>query len=247
MGNSSSALPYSIDNQVGTDDLGWNIHAGTKKSDAAPVTVFVGKKPAMLNAPADKSGRHRGMMQLQPAMHHFQQCKRVRHPHILEVYATLDTDNPDADNPANKNSNSASSAVIDPKTAVGDLIVVTEPCVSLQTWLQSNSLSDEQLAWGLQSMIHALHFLHSSANLAHGLVAPSSFYVNRAGDVKLWNFSLATPIGQNLGPTQHFRAWDAVLCPSIYRSVERVEQRWEAIQTAGVHAMDSYSLGILVG
>lgn len=241
MGNSSSALPYSIDNQVGTDEYGWNIHHGTKKSDKAPVTVFVGKKPTLIKTPADKSGRNRGMMQLQPALHHFQQCKRVRHPHILEVYATLDTDNPEADT-----ATSVSSGV-DPKTATGDLIVVTEPCVSLQTWLQTNRPTDEQLAWGLQSMVQALHFLHTSANLAHGCVAPHSFYVNRAGDVKLWNFSLATPIGANLGPDRHFREWDAVICPATYRSPERAEQRWEAIQTAGIHAMDSYSLGILIG
>ena len=210
-----------------------------RSSDKTPVTVFVGKKPNMIKTPADKSGRNRGMMQLQPALHHFQQCKRVRHPHILEVYATLDTDNPDADN--------AVSSGVDPKTATGDLIIVTEPCVSLQTWLQTNRPTDEQLAWGLQSMVHALHFLHNSAKLAHGVVAPTSFYVNRAGDVKLWNFCLATPIGDNLGPDRHFREWDAVLCPPTYRSPERVEQRWEAIQTAGVHAMDSYSLGILIG
>ena len=123
MGNSSSALPYAIGNQIGTDDLGWNIHDGTKKSNSDPVTVFVGKKPNLVKTPADKTGRHRGMMQLQPAMHHYQQCKKVRHPHILEVYATLDTDNPDADN------NAQSQGSIDPTKATGDWIVVTEPCV----------------------------------------------------------------------------------------------------------------------
>jgi len=209
------------------------------------VTVFVGKKPNLVKTPADKTGRHRGMMQLQPAMHHYQQCKKVRHPHILEVYATLDTDNPDADN------NAQSQGSIDPTKATGDWIVVTEPCVSLQTWLQqqsSNRLSDEQLAWGLQCMIAALHFLHTNANLSHGLLAPSSFYVNRAGDVKLWNFSLTVPIGQDKQlEMRHFRDWDAVICPATYRSPERAEQRWEAIASAGVHAMDSYSLGILIG
>lgn len=237
MGNSSSALPYSIDNQIGTDDFGWNIHNGTKKSDKTPVTVFLGKKPNLSKTPADKSGRNRGMMQLQPALHHFQNCKKVRHPHILEVHATLDTDNPNAD----------ASAAVNSKNIQGDLIIVTEPCVSLQTWLQTNHPTEEQLAWGLQSMVQSLHFLHSSANLAHGLVCPSSFYVNRAGDVKLFNFSLVTPVGKDAGPDRHFREWDAVLCPPTYRSQERVEQRWEAIQTGGVHAMDSYSLGILIG
>jgi len=244
MGNSSSALPFSIDKQIGTDDFGWNIHHGTKKSDKSPVTVFVGKKPAMLQTNADKSGRHKGMTQLQPAIHHFQHCKRYRHPHILEVYATLDTDNPDADS---NNAVAASNAPIDPKKAVGDLIVVTEACIPLQQWLQTNNPTEEQLAWGLQAMVHALHFLHSSANFAHGLIQPSSFYVNRAGDVKLWNFSLVTQVGENLGPTRYFREWDPVLCQPTYRGPERTEGRWEAIQTAGIHCMDSYSLGILIG
>jgi SCY1-like protein 1 len=242
MGNSSSALPYSIDNQIGSDEFGWNIHNGTNKNDKSPVTVFVGKKPMLAKTCADKTGRNRGMMQLKPALHHFQNCKKVRHPHILQVLATLDTDHPDADATA-----SATNAPLDTKIITGDLIIVTEPCVSLQTWLQTNRPTEEQLAWGLQSMIQALHFLHSSANLSHGLVTPSSFYVNRAGDVKLWNFSLVTPIGENLGPTNHFKEWDAILCPATFRGPERAESRWEAIQTTGIHAMDSYSMGVLIG
>lgn len=251
MGNASSALPYSIDAQIGNDEYGWNIHNGTKNNDKSPVTVFVGKKPSLSQTEADKSGRNRGMMQLLPAIHHFQYCKRVRHPHILQVYATLDTDNP---SDGSEGASSGGPGVdVDPKKTTGDLIIVTEPCIPLQQWLQQNSPTTEQLAWGLQSMVQSLHFLHSSANLAHGCICPSSFYVNRAGDIKLWNFSLVTPIGSDttnlstFGPTRHFRDYDAVLCPQTYRSPERIEKRWEAIQTAGIHCMDSYSLGIFIG
>ena len=97
MGNSASALPYSIDNQVGTpnDHNGWALHNG-KSTDGnnQDVTVFVGKKPLLAKQPA--SPRFPNQMMFVPALHHYNNCRKLRHPHILKVYATLDTDNPTA-------------------------------------------------------------------------------------------------------------------------------------------------------
>ena len=64
---------------------------------------------------------------------------------------------------------------------------------------------------------------------------------------------MVTPVGPNTstspgGPDGHFLEWEAVCCPESYRSPERIEQRWDVISsTGGVHAMDSYSLGVLIG
>ena len=242
MGNSASALPYSIDAQVGAphDHNGWAFHDGKSASDGSEVSVFVGKKPVLAKTPV--SPRFPSKFLLTPAYHHYQNCRKLRHPNILKVYATLDTDNPNA---ATTEGATSSESAATPSATTGDLIVVTEKCQSLDQWLLSNP-SPEQLAWGLECIVRGLHFLHSSANLAHGNISPSSFYVTPAGDVKLWNFSLITPVGNNLGPTNHFQEWEIACTPDAYRSPERVERRFEAISAAGVHCMDSYALGILI-
>ena len=246
MGNSASSLPYSIDKQVGAphDHNGWALHNGKASSDGSAVSVFVGKKPALSKTPV--SQRFPSKMQLVPAYHHYQHCRKLRHPYILKVYATLDTDNPTAATTEGATSASAEKASTTPSATTGDLIVVTEPCVGLDQWLLSNP-SPEQLAWGLECIVRSLVFLHNLANLAHGNLSPQSFYVTPAGDVKLWNFCLVTPIGpNNEGPSPHFQEWEVICTPDAYRSPERVERRFDAIANAGVHCMDAYATGILI-
>ena len=230
MGNSASALPYSIGNQTAAlDSDGWNLHDGEKKSDGTAVSVFVAKKPALVKSEL-----------LKPALHHFQHCKKLRHPHILTVHATLDTDDPNSgdDKAATSVTNTASTAT------TGDLIIVTEPCVSLDAWLQT-SPPPEELAWGLEGIVRGLHFLHASANLSHSNVCPSSFFVTKAGDVKLWNFSLVTPVHGGLNNI--FLDYGRNVTPRAYQSPERIELRWDAIQSLNTaHNMDAYSVGVLI-
>ena len=236
MGNSASQLPYSIGNQVSSLDTdGWTLHDGQQKSDGAAVSVFVAKKPALVKANL-----------LQPALHHFTQCKKLRHPHILSVHATLDTDDPNAGTD-NKSSAATSATNTAPTAATGDLIIVTEPCITLDTWVKQCP-PPEELAWGLEGVVRALHFLHASANLSHCNVSPNSFFVTKAGDVKLWNFSLVTPVATASGGLHRvFLDFGSRITPRPYQSPERVEQRWDAIQSLGTaHNMDSFSLGLLI-
>jgi hypothetical protein len=83
MGN-TSALPFA--------NNGWALHEGSRKSDGSPVSVFLAKKPALHKQTVNP--RQPNMMQYATASHHFVHCKKLRHPHILTVTATLDTDNP---------------------------------------------------------------------------------------------------------------------------------------------------------
>jgi SCY1-like protein 1 len=246
MGNSASALPYSIDDQIGAphDHNGWSLHNGKSTNGReTEVSIFVGKKPLLAKTPV--STRFSQQMQLVPALHHFRHCKKLRHPHILKVYATLDTDNPSESTGEGGASASASAKVATSDAGTGDLMIVTEPCVSLDSWLLSNP-SAEQLAWGLDCLVRGLHFMHSSAKLSHGNLSPSSFYVTKSGDVKLWNFNLVTQIGPNLGPDNHFQQWEQACTLEAYRSPERAERQYDAISNHGVHAMDSYGLAILI-
>jgi SCY1-like protein 1 len=237
MGNSASSLPYSIDKHVSTVNHGWALHEGNRKSDGGQVSVFVAKKPALSKTPVDRGSPN--MMQIDPALYHFSNCKKLRHPHILQVYATLDTDNPTDQAPTGMGSTTQAKKA----TETGDLIIVTESCISLEAWL-STSPPPEMLAWGLESAVRALHFMHASASLSHGNVSPESFYVTRSGDVKLWNFSLVTKVADPLN--RNFADWEALLTPLAYRSPERIESRWDAIGNGGVHSMDSFGVSVLV-
>ena len=130
-------------------------------------------------------------------------------------------------------------------TETGDLLIVTEPCVPLEHWLNSRP-APELLAWGLECVVRALHFLHASAHLSHGNVSPESLYVTPAGDVKLWNFALATTVDPNTPLSHVFTDYEGLLTPLSYRSPERIEQRYsEVSQAGGTHAMDSYSAAVL--
>lgn len=253
MGNAASALPYSIGKPVALVNHGWALHEGQRKSDGAPVSVFLAKKPALTKAAVDPREPHR--TQLAPALHHFVHCKKLRHPHILTVLATLDTDNPQPDDAATTSVGSAANTTNatggGANNNTGDFIVVTEPCIPLETWLsQQQRPSPEELAWALECMVQALHFLHASAGLCHGAISPESWYVTPAGDVKLWNFALVTAFhnGNNAVAVvpRHFVDWESLVTPAAYRSPERVEGRWDAIAAAGVHVVDAFSLGMMV-
>ena len=250
MGTTASSLPYSIGDKKISQDGCWDVHDGFQKNDGTPVTVFQAQKPLLA-----KPGGYRedpSLQQLHPAVHHFTNCKKVRHPHILQVQATLDTDNPNNDAPTSTTtsmSSSSSSLAAASTATTGALIIVTEYAIPLTQWLQEERPTNDQLAWGLQCIVQALSFLHNSAQLAHGCVAPQSFWVTPSGDVKLWNLALVTPIGVadgGGGPTTHFKLYEKVLTPQAYRSPERVSQQWNGIATSGLHCMDSYSLGILI-
>lgn len=266
MGNSASALPYSIGASVAAVNDGWTLHDGKRKSDGAAVSAFVAKKPSLSRTPLF-SGGGSPLTQLAPAVHHYTYSKRLRHPHILQVLATLDTDHPTdatatatatasttgtaaaaSPSPSSSAASSSDDATLPAAASKepGDLIIVTEPCLPLEAWLQQSRPSPDQLAWGLESVVRALHFLHASANLAHGLVVPSSLYVTPSGDVKVWNFALVTPVTPDSGPSWHFREHEAALTPSAYRSPERMEGRWKDIGANGVHTMDAYALGMLI-
>ena len=144
------------------------------------------------------------------------------------------------------------------------MIIVTEPCIPFRVWLQQQQPKPtlDQIIYGLQCVITALSFLHTSANVSHGNVTMDALYVTPAGDVKLWNFALVTSFTTStststttstttnnhppLSIPRHFMDHESILTPLSYRSPERIEQRYDVIAATGVHVMDSYSVGILI-
>ena len=250
MGNSASSLPYAIGKQVSIVNDGWSLHEGNRKSDNEVVSVFVAKKANMNKTPINRQ-RDTHINQFHLAKHHYTHCKKLRHPHILKVYATLDTDNPNdasTGGPAPTNSTASSAASTNTSSSqTGDYIVVTEPCILLDVWLNQHQPTLDQIAYGIECVVKALHFLHTSSNAySHGNISPTSLYVTKSGDIKLWNFSLITSFSENSTMSRHFTDHESLVTPDVFRSPERKERRWDAIMANGPHTMDSYSLGILI-
>lgn len=158
-----------------------------------------------------------------PKLHHFHRIKRLIHPRILRVHATLDTDYPDDTKPA------PGLDGLDRTLTTGTLIVVTERAVPLDEWLdaldpRTAAANAAAVSWGLRNVVEALDFLHRQAKLAHGLLCPDAVFVTPAGDFKLGAFDLVTPVGAagdgrggEGGPTPHFRTYEGAVCPPDYR------------------------------
>lgn len=228
MGNSASALPYTIGKESHAanrpNSYGFSIHAGERKSDQQPVTVFKGEKSVMVKTPLTSAGtssfasagKHQSLQdpsttQFLPALHHFKKCKTLIHPYILSVYATLDTDYPDKKDPTASRANAESLMESNPTSLLstdkllttGDLIIVTEKVMPLEEYLNllenDAEMTDSQradcVAWGIYNLIQAVHFLHNTAKVSHGNLIPEAIYVTPGGDFKLFGFYILTPIG----------------------------------------------------
>lgn len=259
MGNAASALPYTIGEETHPasrlGSYGFSIHRGARKSDKKQVTVFKGEKSILVKTPLIRGSNANdpSLTQIFPALHHYKKCKTLLHPHILSVHATLDTDYPDGNEPRGGGGAEAKQQT----ATTGDLIIVTEACVPLDDYLdelgKDSDLTDDQradaVAWGIYCIIQAVNFLHNTAKVAHGNLCPYAIFVTAGGDWKLSAFHLLTPVGiadGASGPTQHFRHYERDVTPKDYRSPERIEGRWDVISSSPVHAMDSYSMGILL-
>ena len=245
MGNSTSALPYTVGKVVSDEKwYGFSIHEGTQKVDGTAVTVFRANKKELSEA---KLLPHVTNCQFlyPPSLHHMSTSLKLVHPFLLKVHSIIDTDAPTVSPPDFSNSTDVSSSN-------GEWIIVTEHVMTVQEYLQDLVTEKERqdgLAWGLYGLIQALHFLHNDVKAAHGNVQPSSIFVTPAGDFKLSGFHLFTEIGVSddmVGPTRHFQEYERDVTPKAYRCPERLQAQWHALTELPPHVMDSYSLGILL-
>ena len=91
------------------------------------------------------------------------------------------------------------------------VVLVTEACVPLETWIQQQQQQQQQqsssesqqargersaslaqeVIWGFRCVVNALQFLHSTCSLSHNYLALHSIFVSRSGDFKLGALDLA--------------------------------------------------------
>ena len=114
------------------------------------------------------------------AMRNFQKMRTLKHPGCLAYIDGVDLD--------------------------AALVIVTEPCVSLEGWIKAkiaerddktlsrsntefNEAIVQEITWGIKCILNSLHFLHG-ANMAHGYLALHAIFVTPNGDWKLGSFDI---------------------------------------------------------
>lgn len=128
----------------------WQQHKGQKRSDGSPVSLFVCPK------------KDADTVQVAAAKNAQQLSKSLRHPNIINVLDSCETD--------------------------GGIYVATEPVTALLS-PEASEESDQPALWGLYQALDALSFLHTSG-FVHGLFGPAAIFVSAKGDYRLFGFEL---------------------------------------------------------
>mmetsp|Transcript_50850 Transcript_50850/g.80602 ORF Transcript_50850/g.80602 Transcript_50850/m.80602 type:complete len:729 (-) Transcript_50850:193-2379(-) len=151
-GELPSSFAYVIGDKVDLPyQCVWQLHKGQKRSDGSPVSLFVGIKKDL------------DTVQVAAAKNAQQLAKSLRHPNIIQVLDSCETDT--------------------------GIYLATEPVISL---LSPEAPEDEEgnpMVWGLYQALDALGFLHNSG-FVHGLFGPTSIFLSPKGDYRLAGFEL---------------------------------------------------------
>jgi len=151
-GELPSTFAYTVGDKVDLPfQCVWELHKGLKRSDGSPVSLFVGIKKDL------------DTVQVAAAKNAQQLAKSLRHPNIIQVLDSCETDT--------------------------GIYLATEPVVSL---LSPEAPEDEEgnaMVWGLYQALDALGFLHNSG-FVHGLFGPTSIFLSPKGDYRLAGFEL---------------------------------------------------------
>lgn len=129
----------------------WNQHKGQKRADGSAVSLFV-----FLKKDADS-------VQVAAAKNAQQLSKSLRHPNIITVLDSCETD--------------------------AGIYVATEVVTALLSPDAPEETDGQPAVWGLYQALDALSFLHTSG-FVHGLFGPAAIFVTIGGDYRVSGFEL---------------------------------------------------------
>ena len=165
------------------------------------------------------------------AIRNFQKLRTLKHPYILTFLDGADME--DA------------------------VVLVTESCIPLDTWIQQQVANNEELSgatakadhsasllqeviWGYRCVVNALQFLHSTCNLMHGYLGLHAIFVSKSGDWKLGAMDLASNLG-NSDDASFFNTYNHLL-QRPYISPERQQPNITTALQGSPGAADLFSL-----
>ncbi|KMU87096.1 kinase family protein [Coccidioides immitis H538.4] len=201
----SSSLPYSFGDRVDNGESIWSLHNGTKREDGSSCSIFT------FEISQDRS-------RLPLAKNALRKLRTLRHPGVLRVLDTVETDT--------------------------HIYIVTERVVPLSWLVKRRSLSEETAKWGLHSVASTLKFINEDAASVHGAVRVSSIYTSESGEWKLGGFDVLGSMKEDDAVIYTYGS----LLPDSHRYAppEVVKGGWETIKRNPLHAVDSYNFGTLI-
>ena len=199
-----TALPYTFGDRVDIDDSIWTLHNGTKKEDKSPCSIFT------FDISTNRS-------RLPLAQNAFKKFRTLRHPGIVRVLDTIETDS--------------------------NIYIVTERLTPLTWHVKRKSISEETAKWGLYSVATTLKFVNDDAKSVHGAVRASSIFTTESGEWKLGGFELVSSMNDE--DAAIYRYGSLLPDSGRYASPEVANGGWAVIKKAPLAATDGYGYGIL--
>ncbi|KAL2817861.1 armadillo-type protein [Aspergillus granulosus] len=200
-----SSFPYSLGDRVDVAHSIWTLHNATKKEDGSACSVFT------FDIAANKSC-------LPLAKNAVRKSRTLRHPGVLKVLDTIETDT--------------------------SIYIVTERVAPLSWHVKRKSISEETAKWGLYTVASTLKFINGDASSVHGAIRASSVFTSESGEWKLGGFDILSSMNDDQAVIYTYGS----LVPDAarYTPPEIVKGGWDAIKRHPLTAVDSYGLAILV-
>ncbi|KAK2809921.1 hypothetical protein FQN50_003335 [Emmonsiellopsis sp. PD_5] len=200
-----SSFPYSFGDRIDNSDSIWTLHNGTKREDGSTCSIFT------FDIAANKS-------RLPLAKNAVRKHRTLRHPGVLKVLETIETDT--------------------------NIYIVTERIAPLSWPVKRRSLSEETAKWGLYTIASTLKFINDDASSVHGAVRVSSIYTSESGEWKLGGFDILSSMKED-DPVIY--TYGSLVPESArYTPPEIAKSGWDTIKRNPLAATDSYGFGALI-
>ncbi|KAG8632017.1 hypothetical protein KVT40_001157 [Elsinoe batatas] len=199
------AFGYSFGDRVDIDQSIWTLHNGTKKEDGSKCSIF------SFDVVANKS-------RLPLAKNALRKFKTLRHPGIVKVLDTVETDT--------------------------YIYVATERIEPLGWKTRRKALAEGSIKWGLHNIAKTLRFINDEATSVHGNVRVSSVFTGESGEWKLAGLEALSSMKEDEAVIYTYGS----LVPDSgrYAPPEVAKGGWDSIKRGPVPAVDSYTFGILI-
>ncbi|KAK5171363.1 Nuclear aminoacylation-dependent tRNA export pathway component [Saxophila tyrrhenica] len=199
------AFPYSFGDRVDIDQSIWTLHNGTRREDGSRCSIF------SFDINANKS-------RLALARNALRKFRTIRHPGIIKVLDTLETDT--------------------------IIYIATERITPLNWSTRRKALSEQSLLWGLYNVAKTLKFVNSEASSIHGNVRASSIFTSESGEWKVGGLEILSSMKED----DAVMFSQGSLVPDIgrYTPPEVAKGSWQSVRTNPLHAVDAYDYGILI-
>ncbi|KAI9001680.1 armadillo-type protein [Gaertneriomyces semiglobifer] len=210
LGSAKSSLPFTIGDAVGYEGI-WSIHDGTKKDeDKTPLTILL----------FDISKSRTGDLSL--ARNALKRARTLRHPSLLRVHDTIETDT--------------------------RILIACERVRSLSATMREpwwTSHKESLIVWGLHNLAVGVRFLNEEAGLVHGNLRIPSVFVTEAGEWKLGGWEVVCAVNESEGLLASY--WGRAEGErERYAPPEVKRGGWGVVRGVQVWCLDAYMVGVMI-